>query len=232
MICYSLIKNPVGKNANDYIATVTDRKSKNLQDIIDFMVAEGTGLTRPQAQAYFEKFFQTIEHFTEMGYSINTPVLRTNLTVSGIFSGKDDFFDPVRHKVNIRLVTGTRLKKLESKLKLNKTTFSVTAPIPEELFDLSSRTTNQQLTAGGIARIKGYNLKFEINDEEQGVFIIPEKEPEKEIRVEMYSLVKPSELSFLIPDIVPGSYQVKVKVLPRNHSTIRKEILSDTLYVI
>jgi len=30
------------------------------------MVAEGTGLTRPQALAYFEKLVQSFEHFIEI----------------------------------------------------------------------------------------------------------------------------------------------------------------------
>jgi len=66
MIRYSLTKNTMNRDSNEYIATVNQLEKTDLNQIIDYMVEEGTGLTRPQALAYFEKLVQSFEHFIEI----------------------------------------------------------------------------------------------------------------------------------------------------------------------
>ena len=52
MINYSLVENVLAPNPNGYVAVVSSSETKDLNAVIDFMIAEGTGLTRPQALAY------------------------------------------------------------------------------------------------------------------------------------------------------------------------------------
>ena len=65
-----------------YIAKVKQWAKTDLDDIIDYMVAEGTGLTRPQALAYFEKLTQTVEHFIKLRGGVSTPLCRFQTTIN------------------------------------------------------------------------------------------------------------------------------------------------------
>ena len=63
MLKYLLVNNAMTSNPNACVAIVSSPESKNLDDVVSFMVSEGTGLTRPQALAYFEKLTQTVMYF-------------------------------------------------------------------------------------------------------------------------------------------------------------------------
>jgi hypothetical protein len=47
-----------------------------------------------------------------------------------------------------------------------------TAPLPDTVYDHGSGTTNGLLTEGGMIDIKGYNLKFLPEQEDNGVFLL------------------------------------------------------------
>ncbi len=69
---FALFKNRLVKDTNAYRAIVQEQKSIDLAQLIDEMVAEGTGLTRPQALAYCEKLFSLCEHYVLQGYRAKT----------------------------------------------------------------------------------------------------------------------------------------------------------------
>ena len=54
MFKYCLINNPLAKDGKNFVAMVKSEKTVDLDRFIKDMVDEGTGLTRPQAIAYFE----------------------------------------------------------------------------------------------------------------------------------------------------------------------------------
>jgi len=113
MIRYSLTKDKMNPETGGYIAKVKQWEKTDIDDIMDYFVPEGTGLTRPQALAYFEKLMQSIEHFIEIRGSVTTPLFRIQTTISGVFRNKGDKFDPKRHHINLRIVPGTRLENME-----------------------------------------------------------------------------------------------------------------------
>jgi hypothetical protein len=90
MLKYALVENAMALDPSNCVAIVSSPESKNLDDVINFMVAEDTGLTRPQAMAYFEKLTQTILYFVGQGHSVATPLLRVRPTISGVLNNKSD----------------------------------------------------------------------------------------------------------------------------------------------
>jgi hypothetical protein len=63
MVKYALRENTLGENSKGCIAVVSALGVASLEDIIGHMISEGTGLTRPQAMAYFEKLSQSVDYF-------------------------------------------------------------------------------------------------------------------------------------------------------------------------
>jgi hypothetical protein len=231
MLKYALVENAMAVDPNSCVAIVSSPESKNLDDVINFMVAEGTGLTRPQAMAYFEKLTQTLLYFVGQGHSVNTPLMRVRPTISGIFNNKSDSFDASRHQVNIRARAGSRLRDLETNIKLEKVKVSTQAPIPDTFTDALSGESNFFATSGGIGMLKGQMLKFDVDDLQQGIFFVPVNDPATEIRVESYSGIKPSEIHFQIPTLDPGDYYLAVKSVPKSGKGIKKGELETVINV-
>ena len=216
MLKYSLVENALALNPNSYVAIVSSPETKNLNDVIDFMIAEGTGLTRPQALAYFEKLIQTIEYFVGEGHRVVTPLVRVKPTIGGSFTSPDDSFDPSRHIINIRTSSGLRLLDLPTKIKLEKGDLGQTIPVLRSFVDGVNKKVNTFAVSDGNGTIHGRRLKFDPNDSRLGVFFVPEEYPSVEIPMTGYLEIMPSKLHFRIPVLAAGIYKVVVKTLSRN----------------
>lgn len=231
MVKYALIENQLGNDSEGCLAIVSSQGAANLEDIISYMVAEGTGLTRPQALAYFEKLVQSVEYFISLGHSVTTPLFRVRTSLSGTFTDKNDSFDSSRHQIHVRTTTSTRLRKLENSLKVSKIKLNRLSPSLEILSDVSSGTDNGQLTPGGIAILRGNLLRFEAEDLLQGIFIVPVNNPSSEIRVETYAMVRPSSVFFQVPALSPGEYMIYCKSMSNGWKSLRKGELGIALEV-
>jgi hypothetical protein len=223
MLKYSLLENQLTTDLYSCIAVVSGQGKKNLDDIIDYMIAEGTGLTRPQAMAYFEKLVQSIEFFIRLGYSVSTPLLKIRASITGVFTDKNDSFDPLRHQVHVKTTSGTRLYKLEENLKVTKVQPNHPSPVIELFSDATTGRINDLATPGGIGVVKGSLLKFDPSDVRLGVFFISAEDPEAESRASVYSGVRPSEVHFQIPSsLTPGEYNLVVRAIVNSSEVIRK----------
>jgi len=220
MINYSLVENALAPNPNGYVAVVSSPETKDLNDVINFMIAEGTGLTRPQALAYFEKMVQTIEYFVGQGHRVVTPLVRIKPSISGVFTGPDDYYDSSRHQINIRTSSGVRLLDFVSKIKLEKVDPAQQNPILRSFVDGVNKTVNVSAVSDGYGSITGKRLKFDAGDNRLGVFFIPEDDAAGEIRISGYLEILPSKLHFKIPVIPSGTYKVAVKTLSRNGANV------------
>ena len=54
MIKYALAKNQLAKNKPNYVANVSCMDNTTFDDLLNIMVEEGSGITRPQAIAVME----------------------------------------------------------------------------------------------------------------------------------------------------------------------------------
>ena len=222
MVQYALRENTLKGDPNGYIAEVNALGVATLDDIIGQMITEGSGLTRPQAMAYFEKLTQSVEYFINLGFTVSTPLFRLMTSISGTFTNKDDSFDPARHQINVRTISGVRLSKLEKELSTVKTRLNRSYPAPELLTDISTGMDNSRITGGGIAILRGSLLKFDPCDTKQGIFFTAADNPAEEIRVENYALIRTKEVNFQIPALDPKAYLLSVKSSYYAMSSVRK----------
>ena len=220
MINYALVENALAPNPNGYVAVVSSPETKDLNDVINFIIAEGTGLTRPQALAYFEKLIQTIEYFVGQGHRVVTPLVRIKPSISGVFTGPDDYYDSSRHQINIRTSSGLRLLDFASKIKLEKVDPAQQSPVLRSFVDGVNKIVNVSAVSDGYGSITGKRLKFDDGDSRLGVFFIPEDDVANEIRISGYLEILPSKLHFKIPVLTAGTYKVTVKTLSRNGANV------------
>ena len=210
MLKYALRENLLTPQPNDYMAQVTDSRSYNLEQIIDKMIERGSTLTKADITAAMQVYTETVCSLLEEGLQINTPLINTSMSISGVFEGATDSFDTSRHTVNINITPGTKLKETLSKVKTQKVEAASTDPFVTEVKDIVSGKVNESLTKGGILQAVGARLKFDNSDEAQGVFLVPETG--SAVRCGVVAENKPARVMAMIPaDITAGTYYLEIR---------------------
>lgn len=231
MLKYCLVENLMTNKTAKFIAHVSSLEDKNLDDVIDFMLAEGSGLTRPLALAYFEKLTQTILHFMDEGHSVTTPLFRVRPTITGPFDSKEDKFDANRHEIKVRMTAGLRLRKSSYNTHLEKVEVTPQLPYVSSFYDASSEQKDTSATVGSIGIIVGKQLQFDPSDPSQGVFFVSVDHPQTAIRAKVYSKILPAEIHFNIPMLESGTYKIKVSAASRNEKSINSGVLKSIITI-
>ena len=210
MLKYSLRENLLTPAPDDYMAQVTDVRSYTLDEIIDLMMEKGTTLTRADVAATLQVYGEVVSTIIKDGSAVNTPLMNTSMSISGVFDGANDSFDKKRHTVNLNITAGTLLRDAVTKVKCEKTEGVSTDPYITEVTDIVSGKVNEVLTKGGVVQLVGSRLKFDAKDTAQGIFFVPETG--NPVRAAVIAENKPARLMAIIPaDLAAGTYYIEVR---------------------
>lgn len=208
---YVLVENLLTPAVDDYTAQTQQTKSNDLDSIIQKMLKRGSMLTKTDILAVLNGFFEVCEEITQDGETINTDLIKTHLTISGVFIGATDSYDAKRHSININVTAGKLLKNAISEMKTEKLATAEILPNILEVKDSVSQTTNDQLTSNGVLEIMGSRLKIEgAEGQEVGIFFVNE-EDNTSYKVATIVDNKPAKLIVMIPALPKGQYTLQVK---------------------
>ena len=219
MLKYCLRENLLTPAPDDYMAQAADVRSYTLDEIIGLMMQKGSTLTRADVAATLQVYGEVCAALIADGSAVNTPLMNTSLSISGVFNGAADTFDKKRHTVNLNMSAGTLLRDAVSKIKCEKTESTSTGPYITEVTDIVTGTVNTTLTKGGVVQLVGSRLKFDAKDTAQGIFFVPETG--EAVRAAVIAENKPARLMAIIPaDLAAGTYyiEVRTKILEGNKS--------------
>ena len=210
MLKYSLRENLLTPAPDDYMAQAQDVRSYTLDEIIDLMMEKGTTLTRADVAATLQVYGEVVSAIIKDGSAVNTPLMNTSMSISGVFDGANDSFDKKRHTVNLNITAGTLLRDAVTKVKCEKTEGVSTDPYITEVTDIVTGTVNTSLTKGGVVQLVGSRLKFDAKDTAQGIFFVPETG--EAVRAAVIAENKPARLMAIIPaDLAAGTYYIEVR---------------------
>jgi len=210
MLKYSLRENLLTPAPDDYMAQVTDVRSYTLDEIIDLMMEKGSTLTKADTKAVLQVYGEVVSTIIKDGAAVNTPLMNTSMSISGVFIGANDSFDKKRHTVNLNITAGTLLRDALTKVKCEKTEGVSTDPYITEVTDIVTGTVNTTLSKGGVVQLVGSRLKFDAKDTAQGIFFVPETG--EAVRAAVIAENKPARLMAIIPaDLAAGTYYVEVR---------------------
>lgn len=219
MLKYCLRENLLTPAPDDYMAQAADVRSYTLDEIIDLMMEKGTTLTRADVAATLQVYGEVVSAIIKDGSAVNTPLMNTSMSISGVFDGANDSFDKKRHTVNLNITAGTLLRDAVTKVKCEKTEGTSTDPYITEVTDIVTGTVNTTLSKGGVVQLVGSRLKFDAKDTAQGIFFVPETGAP--VRAAVIAENKPARLMAIIPaDLAAGTYyiEVRTKILEGNKS--------------
>ena len=219
MLKYSLRENLLTPAPDDYMAQAADVRSYTLDEIIDLMMDKGTTITRADVAATLQVYGEVVSAIIKDGSAVNTPLMNTSMSISGVFDGANDSFDKKRHTVNLNITAGTLLRDAVTKVKCEKTEGVSTDPYITEVTDIVTGTVNTTLSKGGVVQLVGSRLKCDAKDAVQGIFFVPETG--EAVRAAVIAENKPARLMAIIPaGLKAGTYyiEVRTKILEGNKS--------------
>ena len=210
MIKYALRENLLTAEPDDYMAQVTDAKAYSLDEIIDRMTRRGTTVTRTDIVAIMQLYADECAAIVEEGGCLNTPLVNTSYSITGVFSGEDDNFDKSHHTLKLNVTPGTLLKEAVKKAKTTKVESSSTDPYITKVSDKVTSSTSE-IRAGSVMEILGSRLKFDAADSEQGVFAVSSSDG-KAYRCPVVIENKPARVIVLLDASVPaGEFTVEIR---------------------
>ncbi|KOH44568.1 DNA-binding domain-containing protein [Sunxiuqinia dokdonensis] len=229
-IKYYLIDNPMTEDPNDCRAQVTGYEAVTESEIFEYMTRKGSGITTAEAKANYQELIEAHEYFLKQGFGINTGFINARPVIQGVFRDKADSFDPSRHQVKFNVKLGKFYNQTANDLKFEKVEPLSSDPIPNDFEDIASDTVNNIITPTGTAILQGVRLKFNMEDDEQGIFFIAANGAVN--RVSKIITMTSSQVVFLIPqELAAGEYTLEVRILPKGNKMIKKGVLKDLLTV-
>jgi hypothetical protein len=230
-INYVLHPNLMTPDPDDCKASVVNRTVFYIDDIVKQMTGEGSILKPTECYAVIDSFLTRIGFNLAEGICFSSEYFSVGMEISGVFVNDKDRFDPNRHMVYPNLKPGKEWKSRLAEVQLEKVTADENKPKPENVIDMKSKTSDQQLSVGGMAEIQGDMLKIDENAVDEGIFIISENGG-GEIKVSYLYQNYPKNLQFEIPDsLKAGSYRLEVRNRAHKGKGLRAGSLDFSLIV-
>ena len=228
-IKYALYPNEMTSDPNDQMAQVQQENAYTLDDLIDIMTREGSTVTQVEASSVLEQFFKALLEAIKSGRPIVTSMFTISVSIRGVFVNIQDRFDNKRHHARLNISPGPRFRDVLKELTFTKVTANKPLPTLLTFKDVSSASSNDTLTSGGVGELLGSRLKINTDDADEGIYFIAEDGTET--KVTTFIRNKPSELIFMIPaNLNAGNYQAVVRA-KLGSKTLKEGVLTHELVV-
>jgi hypothetical protein len=208
MLNYSLHENLLTERTDDYAAQTHASAVYTREQFINLMLQRGTMLTKTDIVAVLNSIEETAMYVIENGGQLNLPLFNTGFSISGVFEGILDTFDPNRHKLHVTIHNGTLLRDAEKNIKLTKENTPTPQPQILEVKDSVSGKVDEILTAGGAVEINGINIKIVGDNAAVGLYFVDDYSTETKAATIVQN--KPGSIIALIPTLYPYKYRIKI----------------------
>ncbi|WP_020531605.1 DNA-binding domain-containing protein [Flexithrix dorotheae] len=230
MIKFHLSPNALGNGDGAFKATVKPMGSLTPEQLVERILAKSTTVSKADVLAVLSLYEEVKQAALKEGYSLVTPTGNFRLSIGGTFNSQTDRFDPSRHEIRVNISAPTPMVNFIRQASVEKVEGSIPSPSILELQDVTSNTTNQTLTPGGLVNIAGKRLKFDPANPDEGIFFIDSANTAT--RVDAVADNKPARLIFMAPGgLAKGDYKVEVRVAYTQNNVIRIGQLGQVLKV-
>jgi hypothetical protein len=230
MINFGLYINALTNGSQYFRAIVMPKQTLDLDKVIDHMLIRRSTLTRQDIMAVLDLFFATLFDLILEGFNIVTPLVNFGVSIKGNFESSSDAYDSSRHSAEPKVNVNARFKKqFKAQVQVHQQQANRPMPQPTDYINPNNGYDHDTLTPGGGAKLSGYELQFDAEDPQQGIFLIAGDR--SETRVEVVLLNTARELIFLVPNtLATGDYTLQVRARYGNDN-IRAGVLERPLTV-
>ncbi len=205
---YALLEALLTPAPDDYTAQVQNVKSHDMESVTEKMLQKGSTITKTDTLAVLNSFFETVSEIVRQGENVHLGLFNTRLSLSGVFNGATDTYDPKRHSIRVNVNAGKLLKEAVKDIRPEKVAATDTLPHIVEVSDSISGSVNDKITSGGVITLVGSRIKIAGENTENGLYLIDEKG--KKYKVSTLVENKPARLIAILPALAVGTYTLQV----------------------
>lgn len=201
--------NTVTANKTDKILLLDSAGSINLDDIIDEMLKEGTGLRPETLRHAVQLYNRIVTDFILNGYQVNTGLFYAVAKLTGILEG--GVWNKQTNSIYVSFRQGKELRSA-----INETSVSILGEKGSVMYilEVEDRKTGRKdgcVTAGRNIFVRGSMLKLVGENPAVGVSLTDSDGTVTVLEEDMVTTNKPSELTLLLPaDLAEGEYTLTV----------------------
>ena len=201
-----------------YRASMVSDTTISLDELFEIMSFHHSTLTVADMQAFHTVYKQAILRALLEGKRIQTDLMSFKLSMRGNFNGPEDSYDPKRHELVILIRPNSDFQDI-IRLMASPEKQRATTRQPElhKYVNLRKGASNTILSPSYNARVEGYNLSFNEDDPQQGLFLIATSghtNAGAEVRLEDLSLSTSTKIIFRTPDdLTPGPYKLEMRAI-------------------
>ena len=228
----ALRDNALTADPNDHLAQVQFTHTATLDELIADVTAAGSPFAPQDIRAAVEGVFAAAERRLLSGERVSlTGFCDLYTSVSGVFTGPDDHFDPVRHRVDTQATPSASLReRVRRDARVEKVEATRPTPDPLAYDDAASHERNHTATPANIGTLVGNRLKVDPTKPDEGIFFVAVAGGAP-IKVVTLTENKPKRLIFLLPALAPGLYWLEVRARVNHSNELRTGRLDQALTV-
>ncbi|MCB1159418.1 MAG: DUF4469 domain-containing protein [Leptospiraceae bacterium] len=230
-IKYSLHRTVIGNADNKFHSRVVTPQVFNREELVKRMLDSGTSVTRSDILAVLNLLESTVTNVLLEGGRINLDgFIQFYPLIQGVFNDEFDNFDSSKHKIDVGVRASSELKQLVSQAKVEKVESQVNLPVMKAFIDFKTGERNSSIFPGTIAALKGKNLKFNPEREDEGLYI-QNMQDMNYTRIETLSKNAALELNFLVPPVINegNTYRFELRNRMQASNTLKVTRLSFAL---
>ncbi len=230
-----LIKPVLGELAKDGLQTAKaiSRSTVSNAQLLDFMVGDGGGISKPQAKAFYEAYAGTVSRLLLAGHNIPVGDLGyLHVTAKGVFDAEGKPVEGKELIFKINFLPKKSLKKLLADLPYTTIEAHDRQPRLNTVTDSITLNVNSVVTRGMSAKLNGKNLKFHPLVADEGLFFVP-VEGGAAVKVTQFLDNRDVRLTFNVPaELTEGTdYRLEARKRFNGCKTLRIGTLENTLSV-
>lgn len=197
---------------DDYNFNVTYLANRSIKDICKLTANKGSKYTAAQYESMYMDLFETAKEEVYSSSTVEFGFTNNSVGVDGPLTGTKPAFDPAVNSVTMRTSVRAEIKEDLKKIGVIVGEIATNLPTIKKIEDLSSKTTNDKLTPGGLLNGEGQRSKIAGEEGDTVGFFFFNSETQTETAVPQTSLSRndPSYFSFLIPQLTDGTYYLEV----------------------
>ena len=206
------------------------RDSWDKEQVIEEMMQRNSGLSRQMIEGVLSLLEQVITTKLQQGYRINLDWINLALVIKGTFD-EGERFDPEKHKVKLQATEGKGLAKiLKYFVPARLTKKGSRGPLLGTFTDLKTNS-REVITPGGIGRLTGDRLKLDLDDQQQGLWLVAQDK--SKLPISLFVENYPKKLTFYLPaDLPAGDYRFELKNKIYQRGKYQTGLMAQVLTVI
>ena len=211
---YHLVKAKLETIKGRHTARVDTGLTVNVDGMLTLLRTFNSTVSEEEAKSVIIALQKATGFYLQEGYTVDLGFLSLAPRVSGVFDNENDAFDSARHQLHVRArLDGGFVNQVRSIAKISKKYRLPTVPAVTSVFDVTGGMVEDRCFPGGTVQLMGKNLKFDLENGNEGIYLLQNGTIAIEIDSIFVTRHLPTVLEFSLPaDVPPGEYSLEVHV--------------------